>query len=376
MLDRAKVIKELYRVADNLFVDNADNMRVALDAWKTLVNDAAFVHKVRAFSDANFHVPDWCEVLEKTYVLEESVEPYIGISVDGSQIYPDRHQGISCFLINVGTVVIPYRVEGCAVNFNSLPFVFGNDAFDIAQNSMTDLVNAKRQEFEFIYTQLYAQRLQKKYSGVSLLVLCDGSLIFWHLLSKETQFRDYFLKQYLASLELMYQQRIPMLGYISLTKSKELINLIRLQLCNFDVSNEESYSLVNGLLDSSIVRSFLPEGHRTILFKNQSVITKKYPSHLHPYFFYINVGHEIARVELPAWVAHDEDLVQKLANQLYDQCKKGGGYPTLIAEAHEQAVVKGADREFFYHVLNKISTERYKRSVISRKSLRKKRMGI
>ncbi|PJF37882.1 MAG: hypothetical protein CUN55_19825 [Phototrophicales bacterium] len=115
---------------------------------------------------------------------------------------------------------------------------------------------------------------------------------------------------------------------------------------------------------------------RSIVFKNRSIVSSLYPDHLHPHFFYLHVGTEIGRVELPAWIAHDENLVDTVARIIVDQCVKGQGYPVVIAEAHEQAVVKGPDRDFFYHVLQKMGMERQRRPIISRKSLRKRSMGI
>lgn len=34
-----------------------------------------------------------------------------------------------------------------------------------------------------------------------------------------------------------------------------------------------------------------------------------------------------------------------------DQCRRGQGYPVAISEAHEQAVINGADRQFFKQML-------------------------
>jgi hypothetical protein len=48
----------------------------------------------------------------------------------------------------------------------------------------------------------------------------------------------------------------------------------------------------------------------------------------------------------------------------------------VLTEAHEQAVVKGADREFFYHFLQKMGMERNHAQIISRKSLKKRSIGI
>ncbi len=51
----------------------------------------------------------------------------------------------------------------------------------------------------------------------------------------------------------------------------------------------------------------------------------------------MKVGREIARVEFPAWVADESlDLLHAI---VYDQCKRGMGYPVAVQRAHEQAVI-------------------------------------
>ncbi len=81
-------------------------------------------------------------------------------------------------------------------------------------------------------------------------------------------------------------------------------------------------------------------------------------------------------MEIPAWVAQDESMVNRIATYIYDQCTKGGGYPVGLAEAHEQAVVKGPDREFFYHLLTKMSIARKRGVVTSQKAQRKRSIGV
>ena len=65
------------------------------------------------------------------------------------------------------------------------------------------------------------------------------------------------------------------------------------------------------------------------------------------HFFYMNAGEEIARVEIPAWVADSPELLSLVHAGIVDQCRKGHGYPVAISEAHEQAVVTAGDREEF-----------------------------
>ena len=74
------------------------------------------------------------------------------------------------------------------------------------------------------------------------------------------------------------------------------------------------------------------------------------------HFFYVNVGSEMARVEVPAWVAEDEALLALTHSLLLDQCRKGLGYPVAIMEAHEQAVIGGHERELFRQMVEETLT--------------------
>jgi hypothetical protein len=93
-------------------------------------------------------------------------------------------------------------------------------------------------------------------------------------------------------------------------------------------------------------------------------------------FFYLNLGKEIVRIEVPAWVADNSDYLDTVCKVTIDQALKGNGYPVALAEAHEQAVIKGDDRDFFFHIICKIGIEHNKRVVMSQKNIKKRGMGI
>ena len=65
------------------------------------------------------------------------------------------------------------------------------------------------------------------------------------------------------------------------------------------------------------------------------------------HLYYLNGGAEIARVEVPDWLAEDPELLALSHAMLVKQCELGLGYPVAISEAHEQAVITGHDREEF-----------------------------
>ena len=58
------------------------------------------------------------------------------------------------------------------------------------------------------------------------------------------------------------------------------------------------------------------------------------------------------RLEIPEWAKTYEEQIHSL---VWDQCRKGKGYPITLSEAHEQAVIRGPDRELFYRWLMKNS---------------------
>ena len=94
------------------------------------------------------------------------------------------------------------------------------------------------------------------------------------------------------------------------------------------------------------------------------------------YFFYLRNDDEVARIEVPKWVAEDKELLELTHRLIYDQCRRGHGYPVALSEAHEQAVVTGADRENFWELVESTLIEGHMDNASSRKSASKKSRWI
>ena len=377
MLNRAKLIKCLSEVSDNLFVDYSDEYERALEMWQKICSDSTFLDKVKACK-SSWILPFWYEELNTVFDVNKTDGYYSVVAVDGSQVYPDRHHGVACFLINIGTVYLSYNTRSSSsCELKSLPYVFLPDESDFPGDGFSsEYVDSKRQELELLAGLEGALEYKKNDSSNDSILLLDGSLIFWHLDSYGVETKNYFLSKYINLLDQMKKNNIVVASYISLPKSKELVNLIRLGLCNFDPSKYNSSCSVDHLVDASIVSSYLLPGKRTAVFKNNSNISKTYPEELIPHFFYLNVGDEVVRVEIPSWIAFDRALVDKVASACLDQSIKGKGYPVCLAESHEQAVIKGADRDFFFQVIDTLGIGKKRKIVYSQKSLKKKRLGI
>lgn len=166
MLDRAKLMQELSRISNNLFKDCSDEIDKAKSLWDQASNDPQLALKISSLEMPSLLLPIWQqELINKTILIQNRITQYTILSVDGSQIYPDRHQGPSCFLVNIGGIALLYADNFSLTNNISIPggacpeifseaHLFSNpyifSSYD--QNSLhasTDLVNCKRQELEF-----------------------------------------------------------------------------------------------------------------------------------------------------------------------------------------------------------------------------------
>lgn len=372
MLHYAKVMQALQSLQQELFEDYSHNIDLARASWQRLVADPLVVQKI-ASCVSPWLLPTWQGKLDAVYAADLLQEPYRVIGVDGSQVYPDRHQGSSCYLINIGALYVHYDITS-SVQVESTPYVFTGRTQDEIALQAVDLVNAKRQELEFEHGLQWCTKFFDH--TIPELFLFDGSLIFWHLASQENELQERYAKRYIYLMHQLYEQRILYAGYISLPKSKELVNLIRVELCNYMIAGCTEHALVDHLVDTVVGSFFLQPGQRTTMFKSNALMCNLYPAHLVPHFFYLHVGNEIVRIEVPAWIASDEQLSTLVARMIYDQTCKGGGYPVVLAEAHEQAVVKGPDRDFFYHMLQKLAIENKKQLIFSQKSSKKRIIGV
>ena len=312
------------------------------------------------------------------------------IAADGSQIFPDRHEVANCFLINIGYVVIHYGTGERPV-LNSEPTLF-YDEDDLYQEwagkrspITREIVGVRRNAMEL--EKVVVLSAQAHAEGRTCVGLTDGTLILWMLEGKPYDFRRETLQTTLAGLERLRELRVPIAGYISDPGSADVLNALRVGLCPEQPPNcdkcpwkaaEAQYLLdldgdseppapipcepIAGVTDDMLYARKLKRGERSGVFRSASKILEDYGPH-RICFFYVHTGWEIGRVEIPEWVAKDRDLLDLVHATVVDQVDKGRGYPVVLSESHERAIVRGADRDIFFKFLkdsfvkNKVKTE-------------------
>jgi hypothetical protein len=381
MLDRLKLAVCLDQLSGQLFPDVARTLNSAVEIYRRIASDSTFAQRARE-AESSFMVPAWAGNLLDTFLYEKASQ-YTVLAVDGSQVYPNRHMaGVGCFLINIGGAYLRYGAVESSVSFFSTPEVVPFAGLSgIGDTVSTEFVDLLRESRELSEVVRCATDLQDQ----SPVVLIDGTIIFWMLEGKSPDVRAKFLQEYMAAFEQLYLKRIVYAGYISMPKSREVMSLVKLGLCRFTVANcipcHAVYDtfpckVVDALLDTHLMSKLLEPGQRSPLFETASSITREYPPYARPWFCYLHVGGEIVRLEMPAWVAADEQLVTRVCAVALDQATKGSGYPVVLAEAHEQAVVKSADREFFYQLITKVGMHHNRLVHASLKSMTKRSMKV
>jgi GNAT superfamily N-acetyltransferase len=336
-------------------------------------------------------------------------ESYAVIATDGSHIDADRHMPVDCRLINIGTVALTYGQEPAA-SLGSRPRLYTGEAAVIAdptnpshEEQVRGAVLAAKRMVEEV-TAL-ADALEASPASLPTVGLLDGSLILWGLESAE---RDFVRQSLLGNGIIAQLQRLEAIArrrplsaiasYISFPGATEVASAVRVAVCphepvpDCDVHCGQSRKpsgcqacarapgarrecdTAGGFADRNLFEALLAPGERSGLFASRSKVVRQHyePAGQEVWFFYLRNEEEIGRVELPRWVAQDAQRLDLLHAVVLDQCRRGYGYPRALIEAHEQAVVSGADREAFWHVVESALAERGILSVTSGKSQSKR----
>lgn len=370
MLDLTKLAQQMQGVSRQLTVE-AIATHQRLELAQQLLQQAQglqteLVNQQQAWRDAlRFTAAEPLEPLNTRIDLAAAPTHHTILATDGSQIAPSHHEIAYCYLINVGRVVLDYG-QGRQPLLDSLPEVVyqPEDLYVSRQWGIRteEWMGHRRTQLETtILAELAASWVQVNPSAPALAMV-DGSLIYWFLEPLPAEARDRILLPILQAWEQLRIARIPVIGYLSAARSSEALNFLRLHTCPHEVPDCATYcdpktgpartpcQVLDPLRDTALWSQLLQPGQRGPLWRSCAGVLDLYGSQV-IYFCYVHVGSEVVRVEFPAWVAEDTELLESALSLTLTQVHKGYGYPVALAEAHNQAVVRGGDRARFFTLL-------------------------
>jgi hypothetical protein len=264
----------------------------------------------------------------------------VTLAADGSQINPSRHEAADFGVVNCGALRM--ATEELPREFVQSHLLY----FEDIEGKSEEMIALMRDVGE----RKLLVDLAKEGSG-SAVALTDGMLDIYREPRQDAEFNRRF-DDYLASLRALAELKTIVAGYVDKPRADLLVRMLELM----DGSEEDMLQRarerpLGGVTDAMLLNGRLKPGMRSAVFGIESSSSEQFNGPLRLHFFYLNVGFEnlpqLARVEIPAWVAEDRDLVNKLHATLLFQCRMTGSvpYPYILHRAHEIAVVGLAERE-------------------------------
>ncbi|HEY43792.1 MAG TPA: DNA double-strand break repair nuclease NurA [Anaerolineae bacterium] len=274
------------------------------------------------------------------------------IGSDGSQIYVDRHSPILYFLVNVGSIWIPYG-SGANPQTFSHPHIFHHELqlWDEQGRFVSATIIDKARDAEEIHE---LARLAERFSDEPTLALLDNNLQMYagvFLRDRISTLMAAALERYQTSLNRLRKVGAALAGFIDRSQSSDLLRLLSL------VKWGERHNRYPRLMDRDLFVSLLPPKHRSATFRLSSPDGISHlGSDLTIYFFYLNIGSEgqIARVEVPEWVVKNPALMNHVHAGILKECQATDGFPYSLIRAHELALVSDRERRALDHWITTI----------------------
>jgi hypothetical protein len=198
----------------------------------------------------------------------------------------------------------------------------------------------------------------------------DGPMELWGAKDSRGDTSSEFqesLRAYQEALARLHGLGAITAGYVDKPFANLVVRLLEVAMIAEDELPEirERHPL-RGVTDLDLYWSLLGSGERSPVFAMQSQSARSYAGPLALHFFYLNVGRpgrfDLARVEIPAWVAENSAMLDHLHTVLVQQCRIMGAnpFPYALHRAHETAVVSLQEKE---QVTQMIALEMRRRGV-------------
>jgi len=285
------------------------------------------------------------EIPGRAIKVEKEISDYTAIAADGSEVPINEDFFFPYYIINIGFIALKYGKDhfffadsNAKIYFeeNELYEKVGNKSFLVRGELLSSkMLLEESKKLEELLKDFYTVE-------VPVLALFDGTLIQWEIKETSETYKNNFVKNFQRMILKALQLKAPLAGYISGTRSRDVMEMIRIFL---EMKGEDfDKQLLSIIKDADIFKIILRKGERSAMFRSNAPILNLYKAPI--YFFFLNVGSEVVRIEIPEFIAFDNDLLEITCALILSQSKKGGGYPVALKEAHEQAVIKSSERVF------------------------------
>jgi hypothetical protein len=290
------------------------------------------------------------EVLDSALPLPLRREVGTILTADGSQINPNRHAEVNYCLINVGAITMKPGSPEAPSTFVTSQLLYEEELYT-GTGTMTEALLALKRDLR--ERAVLVDLAQKALPPV--ITLTDGPMELWGAKDAAGEGAAEYkksLQDYQVVLQQLFSMGATTAGYVDKPGADLVVRLLEVASAPDDtLNNIRTHRPLRGVRDIDLYGKIVQPGCRSAVFHMQSKSMENYPGELAIHFFYLNVGREehpkMARVEIPAWVAQNPEMLDDLHAVLVNQCRILGArsYPYLLHRAHEAAVVTLEEQE-------------------------------
>ncbi len=273
------------------------------------------------------------------------------IATDGSQIMPDRHAAYLYYLINVGGIIYHHGSSLAPETFSIPEIKYPEDDAAIDTfNDSSGYVSIQRDLAEI--KTLASKAFHYRQDSDLTVAILDQRLLYWPIGGAGIA-DNAAVTEWGDAMTGIHQSGALLCGYIDRPGTSAVVTLLKSITAvsdpSFNWRTLGTKQASQGLTDRDIFGDLLKPGQRSKVFVNVSPPNETFTTQdaaNEVCFFYLNPsssGQQIARVDIPRWVAENPASVSAIHALIIDQCRLLGDYPYVIARADEMAVVGRQD---------------------------------
>lgn len=362
-LDLLSVKQQSTQIAANAPQEQQRVQALRNKANELLAEHAAKGAELRAKVELAAQLDSWLRAAKPTdepltahFPLPAAPGSLMVIAADGSQINPDRHAALNFYLVNLGAILM--RTHSGQAPVQRVQSELHYAEYSPTGSVTQDQVGLERDTNE----RIFLASLAAEKHDLPVLALTDGPLELWGSRTQDTQEQQSYLsalEKYLTALQALHASKAITAGYVDKPRADLVVRTLEIAATPQELLGDtRKLRYLRGVTDADLF-AFLAPGERSALFAHQNQLSGRYEGPLSLHFFYLNVGNErssnLARVELPAWVAQNRAALDTLHAALVEQCKllASRPYPYALHRAHEIAVVSRAEKDEVTNMLQR-----------------------
>lgn len=291
----------------------------------------------------HFHVAlPTTEALNNSFPLPQGKPDITIIAADGSQINPDRHMRTDYCLVNIGTIQMVLGSGQAPETTVESKLHYGDQILSMPEEIVAMMRDVRERE-------ILAEQAEN-IPGV-VVTLTDGPLELWNQGGSSPQ-KDALKQQYFDALKKLRHQNTIAAGYIDRPRNALLLRLLEIAPEEIQPKDAGEARPLLGLLDTDVLAKVIKPGERSAIFGLLTRASREYRNDFALHFFYLNVSARegkpiLVKVDIPAWVAANSEMVNSLHAALMGQCQimNATSYPYALTRADEIAVVSMKDKQ-------------------------------